>query len=69
MADDPELVKKVKKIGGEDGIAAVINCASRSANILPQAVEMLRPGGTFVMVGYTPDSGIVCGGPRGFDGS
>ena len=53
MADDPELVKKVKKIGGEDGIAAVINCASRSANILPQALEMLRPGGTFVMVGYT----------------
>ncbi len=53
MADDPQLVDKVKALGGEDGIAAVINCASRSANILPQAVQMLRPGGTFVMVGYT----------------
>lgn len=53
MADDPQLVAKIKALGGEDGIAAVINCASRSANILPQAVEILRPGGAFVMVGYT----------------
>lgn len=53
LADDPDLVEKVKTIGGEDGIAAVFNCASRSANVLPQAVQMLRPGGTFVMLGYT----------------
>lgn len=53
MADDSQLVAKIKALGGEDGIAAVINCASRSANILPQAVEILRPGGAFVMVGYT----------------
>jgi threonine dehydrogenase-like Zn-dependent dehydrogenase len=53
MADDPDIVTKVKAIGGEDGIAAVINCASRSANVLPEAVEMLRPGGAFIMIGYT----------------
>lgn len=53
MADDPDIVRKVKEICGEDGVAAVINCASRSANILPEAVRMLRPGGAFIMVGYT----------------
>lgn len=53
LADDPELTEKIKAAAGEDGVAAVINCASRSANVLPQAVEILRPGGTFVMVGYT----------------
>ena len=53
MADDPDVVRTVKEICGEDGVAAVINCASRSANILPEAVRMLRPGGAFIMVGYT----------------
>ena len=36
-------------LGWEPDIAAVINCASRSANILPEAVRMLRPGGAFIM--------------------
>jgi threonine dehydrogenase-like Zn-dependent dehydrogenase len=53
LADDPNIAAKVKAAGGEDGIAAVINCASRSANVLPEAAAMLRPGGTFIMVGYT----------------
>lgn len=53
LADDPDLIAKVKALGGEEGIATVINCASRSANILPEAVKMLRPGGSFIMVGYT----------------
>lgn len=53
LADDPGLAAKIKALGGEEGIAAVINCASRSAGVLPQSAEFLRPGGTFVMVGYT----------------
>ena len=47
--EDP--IERVKEITNGRGVAAVIDCAGANI-VLKQAVEMVRPGGSVVKVGY-----------------
>lgn len=51
-ADEQDVVAQVAAIAGENGIAAVMDCAGAPI-VLRQSIDLLRNGGKIVKIGYS----------------